>query len=123
MDGIGQPAVNGFVTDAVPGQALIDAGEFIVGATGDKDRSASWTTEGSFMAFRQLKQLVPEFNQYLSDNALEVEDLTKEEGAELLGARMMGRWKSVSFHTVFLPDSSVTIQSTGNTTDAGSSPR
>nr|WAW38288.1 DyP-type peroxidase [Chondrostereum purpureum] len=94
MDGIGQPALNGFSVDVLPGQALIDAGKFIVGATGDKRRTASWTTDGSFLAFRQLQQLVPEFNKFLSDNALEVEGLTKEEGADLLGARMVGRWKS-----------------------------
>jgi deferrochelatase/peroxidase EfeB len=45
--------------------------------------------------FRQLQQLVPEFNKFLTDNPLDVDELTPEQGSELLGARMVGRWKSV----------------------------
>lgn len=46
------------------------------------------------MAFRQLKQLVPEFDKFLTDNPLPVPGLTPEQGSALLGARMVGRWKS-----------------------------
>jgi deferrochelatase/peroxidase EfeB len=45
--------------------------------------------------FRQLQQLVPEFNQFLATHPLDTDTLTPEEGSELLGARMVGRWKSV----------------------------
>ena len=52
-------------------------------------------TGGSFLAFRELQQLVPEFNKYLLDNAPVVPGKTLQERADLLGARMVGRWKSV----------------------------
>jgi deferrochelatase/peroxidase EfeB len=43
--------------------------------------------DGSFLAFRQLKQLVPEFNNFLAANPV-------NGSSELTGARMVGRWKS-----------------------------
>jgi len=51
-------------------------------------------TGGSFLAFRKLKQLVPEFNQFLSNNAISMPGMSQAQGADLLGARMFGRWKS-----------------------------
>ncbi len=44
-----------------------------------------------------MEQLVPEFNKFLLDNPISGPDLplTREEGSALLGARMLGRWKSV----------------------------
>ncbi|KAF7365563.1 Dye-decolorizing peroxidase [Mycena venus] len=47
-----------------------------------------------FLVFRQLQQLVPEFNKFLTDNSLDVDELSPEQGSELLDARMVGRWKS-----------------------------
>jgi Dyp-type peroxidase family len=46
-------------------------------------------TNGTFMVFRRLKQLVPEFDTFVSSTAgsLDMDPL-------LLGARMVGRWKS-----------------------------
>jgi deferrochelatase/peroxidase EfeB len=96
MDGISQPGVEGFTTNPTPGQAVLKPGIFLLGTDGDSATRPSWTTGGTFMAFRQMKQLVPEFNQFLTDNALQVPGLSADEGAELLGARMVGRWKSVS---------------------------
>ena len=48
------------------------------------------------MAFRKLQQKVPEFNAWTLANALQNTDgsLTPQQGADLLGARMIGRWKS-----------------------------
>jgi len=46
------------------------------------------------MAFRKLDQLVPEFNAFLLKNGAGLDGLTPEEGAEFLGARLFGRWKS-----------------------------
>ncbi|ESK92508.1 fungal peroxidase [Moniliophthora roreri MCA 2997] len=96
MDGIGQPAVKGFVQTPLPGQAEIDAGVILTGEEGDfsADSRPAWTKGGSFLAFRQLKQRVPEFNKFLADNALTVPGLTQQENVDLLGARMVGRWKS-----------------------------
>ncbi|KIJ40008.1 hypothetical protein M422DRAFT_780853 [Sphaerobolus stellatus SS14] len=96
LDGIAQPALDGFDTTVLPGQFLIPPGIIIVGADGDlfPDSRPDWAKDGSFLAFRQLQQLVPEFNQFLTDNPLPVPGLTPAQGSELLGARMIGRWKS-----------------------------
>lgn len=57
----------------------------------------AWAVDGSFLAFRYLQQLVPEFNDFLAQNALKVPIPIAPgdpNGADLLGARLMGRWKS-----------------------------
>jgi hypothetical protein len=48
------------------------------------------------MVFRKLKQFVPEFDEYLNAHAVQnaAGTLTQAQGAALLGARLMGRWKS-----------------------------
>ncbi|KAH3040556.1 hypothetical protein KXV27_006418 [Aspergillus fumigatus] len=48
-----------------------------------------WATDGSFLVFRKLKQLVPEFNKWL-DGTAPKHHLTTDQ----LSARLMGRWKS-----------------------------
>jgi len=98
MDGISQPGLNGITTMPVPGQAMIDPGHILLGETGDTVTRPQWARGGSFLAFRQLKQRVPEFNKFLADNPVFVpgENLSSEEASELMGARMFGRWKSVS---------------------------
>ena len=55
--------------------------------------------DGSFLVFRQLDQLVPEFDTFLYNQANNVNvpgypELTKDQKKELLGARLVGRWKS-----------------------------
>nr|4W7M_A Chain A, Dye-decolorizing peroxidase [Auricularia auricula-judae]4W7M_B Chain B, Dye-decolorizing peroxidase [Auricularia auricula-judae] len=92
LDGIAQPAINGFNTP-LPGQNIVDAGVIITGATNDPITRPSWAVGGSFLAFRQLEQLVPEFNKYLLDNA-PAGSGSLQARADLLGARMVGRWKS-----------------------------
>lgn len=92
MDGISQPAINGFTTSPLPGQLPMDAGHFLLLEQSDGLTRPAWSKDGSFLAFRQLQQLVPEFNQFLVDKSLNVPGLTPD----LLGARMVGRWKSVS---------------------------
>ncbi|KAJ7676056.1 dye-decolorizing peroxidase precursor [Mycena polygramma] len=98
MDGISQPAVNKFTNPVLPGQTPVDAGFFLLGEDSDPVPNSpvrtSWAKDGSFLVFRQLQQLVPEFNKFLTDNPLDVDELTPEEGSDLLGARMVGRWKS-----------------------------
>lgn len=72
----------------------------------EKDRPV-WTKDGSFMVFRNLQQDVPEFDAYLNklgptwrSRVYEPDSvhppLTDEEGAQLVGAQTVGRWKSVS---------------------------
>lgn len=97
MDGISQPAVTGFTASPLPGQISLPAGEFLLGEDGDSVTRPSWAKDGSFLVFRQMEQLVPEFNKFLLDHPIvEPGVLTAQEGSDLLGARMIGRWKSVS---------------------------
>ncbi|KAJ7220135.1 dye-decolorizing peroxidase precursor [Mycena pura] len=93
LDGISNPAVDGF-QQPLPGQAVVPPGEILVGEMGDNVTRPAWAKDGSFLAFRQLKQLVPEFNKFLADNAIKAPGLTVQQGSDLLGARMVGRWKS-----------------------------
>ncbi|KAF7323748.1 Fungal peroxidase [Mycena kentingensis (nom. inval.)] len=98
-DGISNPAVQGFDTASkgkppFPGQAVIPPGQILLNNTGDAIARPDWTKDGSFLAFRQLKQLVPEFNKFVNDNPLPVKGLTKKQQSDLFGARMVGRWKS-----------------------------
>jgi deferrochelatase/peroxidase EfeB len=95
LDGISNPAVIGFTANPMPGQANVSAGSILVGETGDSVTRPAWAKDGSFLAFRQLKQLVPEFNKFLTDNPIIEDGLTAQQGSDLLGARMVGRWKSV----------------------------
>lgn len=98
LDGIGQPAIAGFNVDPVPGQLVVNPGVILVGEQGDTAIASrpSWAKDGSFLVFRQLKQLVPEWNNFLTAKAPSVAGMTQTQSAELLGARIVGRWKSVS---------------------------
>ncbi|KAF8530641.1 DyP-type peroxidase [Gautieria morchelliformis] len=93
-DGISQPAINGFTTNPVAGQTFIDPGHILLGQKGDVTPRPAWATGGSFLVFRQLEQLVPEFLKFLTDNPIVEPGLTAEQGSALLGARMIGRWMS-----------------------------
>jgi deferrochelatase/peroxidase EfeB len=88
LDGIAQPVISGFRAP-LPGQAVLPSGSFLLGGTNDNVTRPTWAKDGSFLAFRKLQQFVPEFNKYLLDNPT-------NGSSELTGARMVGRWKSVS---------------------------
>ncbi|KAJ7255242.1 fungal peroxidase [Mycena rebaudengoi] len=95
LDGISNPAITGFTTTVKPGQGPpVAAGSLLLGETGDFVTRPTWAKDGSFLVFRQLAQLVPEFDKFVTDNAIVKPGLTVQEGADLLGARMVGRWKS-----------------------------
>lgn len=67
----------------------------LLGKEGDPVSSRpSWAVEGSFLVFRQLSQLVPEFHDFLDQNPVDIPGLPRDKGSELLGARLVGRWKS-----------------------------
>ncbi|KAG9086724.1 hypothetical protein FRC07_013004, partial [Ceratobasidium sp. 392] len=93
-DGISNPAVTS-VVDPLPGQRPIPPGVLLLGTNRDpvQDRP-SWAVEGSFLVFRQLSQLVPEFHDFLDKNPIVLPGLDPKLGSELLGARLVGRWKS-----------------------------
>jgi len=93
QDGISQPGVNSLTTP-FPGQQVVDPGLFVFGYSGQtapppQPPPPSWVRNGSLMVFRRLKQLVPEFGKFISDQSASL-------GADpvLLGARLVGRWKS-----------------------------
>jgi hypothetical protein len=98
-DGVSQPGVRGQIDQAfpgrvflnpgrnandpeqgLPGQDLVWPGEFVFGypaqgeksddgPTADKQGGPSWMKNGSFLVYRRLKQLVPEFEQYVEERA------------------------------------------------------
>ncbi|KAJ7034781.1 dye-decolorizing peroxidase precursor [Mycena alexandri] len=94
LDGISNPAITGFTTNPIPGQFVANPGVILMSETGDPITRPSWAKDGSFLVFRQLKQLVPEFNAFLTANPIVDGTLTAQQGSDLLGARMVGRWKS-----------------------------
>lgn len=95
------PSLNGSdPSQASPGSALVWPGEFVFGYHGQTPSNMDapgpvveggipWMKDGTYMVFRRLKQLVPEFNRFLAE-------LSAKLGIDeqLLGARMVGRWKS-----------------------------
>ncbi|KAF5347724.1 hypothetical protein D9756_010307 [Leucocoprinus leucothites] len=94
LDGISNPLIAGF-DKPVPGPEPIDASNTLTGYVNDGD----WTKDGSFLVFRYLFQKVPEFNNFLQANALKKDPITSNDldetaGSDLLGARLVGRWKS-----------------------------
>jgi len=100
LDGISEPAVKGFDHPEPVYPPTVYPGVIVTGYKGDPalNKREPWAFDGSFLVFRWLFQLVPEFDKYLKNHALtkdgEGKDLTPEEGSNLLGARMVGRWKS-----------------------------
>lgn len=80
-----------------PGPDPVDSGIILLGHEGDlhKDkRQGVLEKEGSFLVFRRLSQKVPEFHEFLKKHPIKTLGLTDEEGSELLGARLVGRWKT-----------------------------
>ncbi|KAL0569478.1 dye-decolorizing heme-containing peroxidase [Marasmius crinis-equi] len=96
VDGITQPGVEGWDTDhsVTPGQAIVKPGVILLGEEGDNTPRPTWAKDGSFLCWRQLQQLVPEYHEYLDQNAPNVDGLSRDEAVHLFGSRMMGRWKS-----------------------------
>ena len=96
LDGISNPAVHDFDKHPFPGQETVPQGIILAGRDGDPHAATrpSWMLDGSFLSFRYLAQKVPEFNHFLSKNPITLPGLSWEYGSELLGARLVGRWKS-----------------------------
>lgn len=109
-DGVSQPFIlgtEGWGKDNIefPGQGTVQPGVILLGRPGDneevgpggdastKPRASrpAWAVDGSLLAFRYLHQRVPEFDSFLSARA------TPTVSKGLLGARMVGRWKSGAF--------------------------
>ncbi|TDL17953.1 Dyp-type peroxidase [Rickenella mellea] len=95
LDGVSLPAIASVETP-LPGQEVVPPGIIVVGADGDPNLASrpAWAANGSFLVYRQLNQLVPEFDKFLLDNPIQEPGLPPAQGSELLGARLVGRWKS-----------------------------
>lgn len=96
LDGVSNPSVIGFDKNPPPGPKPVRAGSILAGEDGDS-RAATrpgWAKDGSFLVFRYLFQLVPEFDDFLKKHPIIAPGLSPEDGSELRGARMVGRWKS-----------------------------
>ncbi|MGO9874047.1 MAG: Dyp-type peroxidase [Acidimicrobiia bacterium] len=109
-DGISQPGVRGYtpVSDpsnpnqGEPGQDLVWAGEFLIGqptqagvgkpitTPGPISRAGpAWTTNGSFLVLRRLRQDVEGFWAFVANTAR-----TAGISQDLAGAKLVGRYKS-----------------------------
>ncbi len=94
-DGISHPFIEGQGGQPLPGQDVLKSGEFILGYENELGVVAAldapeWLwRNGSFIAIRKIWQDVAAFRKFLCDAG----GGTKE-GAELLAAKMMGRWRS-----------------------------
>jgi Dyp-type peroxidase family len=121
-DGVSQPAVRGRIgaTEALdpttgpdenqadPGRDLLWPGEFLFGYPGQDPGAVDFTVQGAvqappipfmangaFLVFRKLAQSVPEFDLQVKARAAAINTTTSDPAsAELLGAQMVGRWKS-----------------------------
>lgn len=121
-DGVSQPGVRGRIADdrpltpgtpqgdenqGEPGQDLLWPGEFLFGYPAQNPNAASFTEKGevrqppvpfmangAYLVFRRLSQDVPGFNQSVKDQAKLTGGSSDAATATLLGAQMVGRWKS-----------------------------
>jgi Dyp-type peroxidase family len=115
-DGISQPGIAGITESSKDGTDTIAAGEFIVGYP-DQDGTVSgqgqpghptqpgdptypqptpptpglpdWTHNGSFLAYRRLRQDVGSFNQFVAQTAQQL-----GMNPDQLAAKLVGRWRS-----------------------------
>ncbi|VDC00498.1 unnamed protein product [Peniophora sp. CBMAI 1063] len=108
-DGISQPALR-HLTIPKPGQIQVNPGVIVMGYKGDPvvddpNTAASrppWAKGGTMMVFRKLEQDVPEFHTWKKQVGVRWREfappkcptLTDDQGADLWGARMIGRWQS-----------------------------
>ncbi len=121
-DGVSQPGVRGTIAPGVPltpqadgaedsqgqkGQDLLWPGEFVFGYSGQNPDADTFEEEGqvvtppipfmqdgAFLIFRRLAQQVPEFNHSVKTAALGIPAGANPMNPDLLGAQMVGRWKS-----------------------------
>lgn len=121
-DGVSQPGVRGVLPDGTvltpsnnpddenqgqPGQDLLWPGEFVFGYTAQdpkakkffipgptREAPVPFMKNGAYLVFRRLAQAVPEFDRAVKDAAKHTGNGSDAASAELMGAQMVGRWKS-----------------------------
>nr|WP_145959216.1 peroxidase [Rhizobium sp. ACO-34A] len=95
VDGISHPFIEGQGGSPLSGQDVLKPGEFILGYENELGSVASldapealWRN-GTFVAIRKIRQDVAAFRRFLHEAGGGT-----TEGAEMLAAKMMGRWRS-----------------------------
>ncbi|CCO37323.1 Dye-decolorizing peroxidase msp1 OS=Marasmius scorodonius GN=msp1 PE=1 SV=1 [Rhizoctonia solani AG-1 IB] len=108
-DGISNPWLEGVFCTCrrIPEQPIIQPGTILVGYPNKHNQSnkldkKNLARNGSYLVFRKIDQLVPEFHKWLQDNPVPLnrldfpeisDDELRKRGAELRGAQLVGRWK------------------------------
>jgi Dyp-type peroxidase family len=94
-DRLSQPVMEGSGEEPTPGSgAALKPGEFILGYPDENGPVANLpapevlSRNGSYMAYRRLREHVALFRDYMQQNA------GSPDGEELLAAKFMGRWRS-----------------------------
>jgi Dyp-type peroxidase family len=94
-DRLSQPVIEGSGEDPLPGSgAPLKPGEFILGypdeegVVPDLPVPEQLSRNGSYLAYRRLREHVGLFRDYLAQHA------DTADGQELLAAKLMGRWRS-----------------------------
>lgn len=120
-DGVSQPGIRGRLAPNIPftpqlgpdetqgqrGQDLLWPGEFLFGYIAQDPNAkefsepgpvnvppAPFMQNGAFLVFRRLAQKVPEFNASVKQAAAAIAAGPEKPTATLLGAQLVGRWKS-----------------------------
>ncbi|TEY60736.1 hypothetical protein BOTCAL_0177g00120 [Botryotinia calthae] len=96
-DGISQPLIEGLdeVTPKDKEPKSVKSGLIFSGHEGDDMKQPDWAEDGSFLVFRDLQQLVPEFDKWLEDNKHNAPFIGESDNPkEKLAAYLMGRWKN-----------------------------
>jgi len=97
LDGISNPVVEDIDKTDLAGQGFIQQGVIFLGRAGDPAQTTrpSWALDGSFLAFRWLNQLVPEFNLGVTAASTQINvPAPGPLAVGLAGARLVGRWAS-----------------------------
>jgi Dyp-type peroxidase family len=93
-DGISQPAIVGDDSPPPGAPPSVPPGEFVLGYPDSQGNTLGTGTkwqDGSYVVFRRLRQDVARFRQIV---AAGVPDSNPAVAGDLLGAKMLGRWKS-----------------------------
>jgi Dyp-type peroxidase family len=109
-DPISQPPIEGADAPFYPGDGVLQddgtwramkPGEFLLGYEDEADRDGAQAPEpfelrvnGTFMVFRKLYQDVAAFRRYLATAAKALYGSDGQYHQDLVGAKMMGRWRS-----------------------------
>ncbi|TVY42074.1 Peroxidase [Lachnellula occidentalis] len=97
MDGISQPVIEGLDTrEPVEKEPVrVKPGLILCGQPGDCMPQPAWAKDGSFLVIRDLQQLVPEYDNWLEENASKAPFTAgHKDPPQKLAAYLMGRWKN-----------------------------